>query len=379
MKLPFLATLFLLPTLLALCLERSSWSHGLCLALYALACYFAASHYLQVSVMWGSLLGTMRQIGRGELRAFHSGMLGGQFLQAHRAMEEVIANLGAIAEEARGASGHIVREAQAFADGNENLSRRTQAQAGTLQQTASSMEAMSAAVQANAHSCQSAQELAQRATQAAADGAGMVQRVVTTMAGIEDRSRKVADIVGMIEDIAFQTSILSLNAAVEAARVGEQGHGFAMVASEVRALATRSADSAREIRVLVTDAQAGVKQGSRLVGETGQIIARVVASVREAAASIGQIADASRQQAVGVGEIERALAQLDEVTRQNAEMVTTARTAVLSLGEEAARMTDTVALFTATQPDPTALHEPQGRLPGPPALMQAALGGEAAS
>jgi methyl-accepting chemotaxis protein len=373
-KLPLLASMFLAPTLLALLLPRSSLGQIVCLALYALACYFAASHYLQVAVMWDSLLGTMRAIGRGERRVTDTDRLGGQFLLMHGAMENVVANLGSIAEETRLGASRIAREAQALAAGNENLSRRTQAQGSTLLESAASMEAMSAVVQANARSCDSAQELAQRATQAAAGGADMVERVVNTMAQIEERSRKVADIVSMIESIAFQTNILSLNAAVEAARVGDHGHGFAVVASGVRALATRSANSASEIRKLIIDAQDGVKQGSRLVGETGAIIASVVASVNEAAASIGQIANASSEQAAGVGEIQRALAQLEQVTRQNAEMVTQARAAALSLGDEATRMMDTAVLFAGTGEGlPRAS---QGRLAGQPALLAASVGSE---
>jgi methyl-accepting chemotaxis protein len=344
-KLPFIAGLFLLPTALALVLERSAFNQGLEIALYALACYVMVAHYFQVQVMWDSLLGTMRAIGKGQLAALPANKLGGQFLMAHANMLKVIGNLGGIVGETRSGAERITVAAKEIAAGNVNLSHRTEEQASTLEETASGMEELSGTVKANAESCKTARSLAERANEVAGKGGEMVHRVIETMSRIDQSSRKVGDIIGVIEGIAFQTNILALNAAVEAARAGEQGRGFAVVASEVRSLAQRSAEAAKEIKGLIEESELSVNEGGQLVSETGKIIAEVVAAVSEVTRRIAEVAVASQEQSTGVDEINKALAQLEEMTQQNAAMVEQASAAAESLEEEAVRLAAGVRKF----------------------------------
>jgi len=350
LKLPFIASLFLLPTALSFVLERSAFSQGLAIALYALACYVMVAHYFQVQVMWDSLLGTMRAIGKGQLVAQSADKLGGQFLMTHVNMLKVIQNLGGIVGEARSGSERIAVAAKEIAAGNVNLSQRTEQQASALEETAAGMEELSGTVKANADNCKTARALAERANEVAAKGGQMVDRVVETMSRIDQSSKKVSDIIGVIEGIAFQTNILALNAAVEAARAGDQGRGFAVVASEVRSLAQRSAAAAKEIKGLIQASEEGVSEGGKLVTQTGEIIGEVVQAVSEVTRTIGEIAVASQEQSAGVDEINRSLAQLEQMTQQNAAMVEQANAAAAAFEEEAAKVEETVRAFGETGP-----------------------------
>ena len=360
LKLPFIGALFLLPTIVAYSVERSEFSQGLVFGLYLLACYVMAAHYFQVQAMWDCVLGTMRGISKGALLEKRAeDKVGGQFLAAHNSMLKVIRNLGGIVGEARTGAERITLAAKEIAAGNANLSHRTEAQASTLEQTASGMEELSGTVKANAESCRTARALADSANEVAVKGGEMVGRVVRTMARIDQSAKKVVDIIGVIEGIAFQTNILALNAAVEAARAGEQGRGFAVVAAEVRSLAQRSAEAAKEIKGLIEESVTSVEEGGALVDETGKIIGEVVKSVQEVTQRIGEIAVASQEQSTGVDEINRAIAQLEEMTQQNAAMVEQASAAATAFEEEAAKVAATVNTFTinvgrasATRPAP---------------------------
>jgi len=255
----------------------------------------------------------------------------GSFRQTLRLVQES-------SESIRMASGEV-------AIGNTDLSQRTELQAGSLQQTASSMEQLAGTVRQSADNARQADELAAGASQVAARGGEVVGQVVRTMEQIQASSRKIGDIIGVIDGIAFQTNILALNAAVEAARAGEQGRGFAVVASEVRSLAQRSAAAAREIKVLVGDSVEKVESGSRLVGDAGRTMGDIVAQVERVKLLIGEIAAAAGEQSSGLGAVNGAVGQLEQMTQQNAALVEQSAAAADSLKEQARRLTEAVAVF----------------------------------
>jgi len=232
-----------------------------------------------------------------------------------------------------------------IAQGNADLSTRTEQQAGSLQQTAASMEQLSATVKNNANTARQANQLAASASEVAARGGEAVGRVVSTMTEIQASSRKIAEIIGVIDGIAFQTNILALNAAVEAARAGEQGRGFAVVAGEVRNLAQRSAQAAREIKQLISDSVQRVDSGSRQVTEAGQTMRDIVDQVKRVADLIGEITSATLEQDSGIGQVNTAVSQLDQMTQQNAALVEQSAAAAESLKMQAARLAQAVAIF----------------------------------
>ncbi|MBC7663874.1 MAG: methyl-accepting chemotaxis protein, partial [Caulobacter sp.] len=230
--------------------------------------------------------------------------------------------------------------------GNAVLSQRTEEQASNLQQTAASMEELTATVKHNAETASAATQITSSASLAAAEGGRVVSEVVTTMEEISVASRKVADIVGVIDGIAFQTNILALNAAVEAARAGEQGRGFAVVASEVRSLAQRSGQAAREIKQLIMASTEKVEIGTRLVGTAGQSMTNIVAQVSRANDLIGEIGSSSNEQSKGISQVADAVTQLDQVTQQNAALVEESAAAAESLKVQAAKLAEIVSVFT---------------------------------
>jgi methyl-accepting chemotaxis protein len=232
-----------------------------------------------------------------------------------------------------------------IAQGNSDLSVRTEQTSANLQRAASSMEELSATIRQTADHSEQANRLSSVASEVAVRGGQAVEQVVETMAGITQSSRKIADIIGVIDGIAFQTNILALNAAVEAARAGEQGRGFAVVASEVRTLAQRSADAAREIKSLIEDSVNRVEQGSRLVGEAGATMGRIVDSVRETGVLIGEISRAANEQSAGVGLVNESVGELDGMTQQNAALVEESAAAALSLKDQAERLAAAVSQF----------------------------------
>ena len=232
-----------------------------------------------------------------------------------------------------------------IATGNLDLSARTEAQAASLEETASSMEQLTSTVRQNADNAREANQLAASASDIAAKGGSVVAQVVDTMESIKDSSRRIVDIIGVIDGIAFQTNILALNAAVEAARAGEQGRGFAVVATEVRSLAQRSAGAAKEIKHLIGDSVEKIDAGSILAGAAGTTMAEVVASVRHMTDIMSEIAAASQEQSAGIEQVNQAVAQMDEVTQQNAALVEQAAAAAQSLQDQAARLAHAVERF----------------------------------
>nr|WP_315197354.1 methyl-accepting chemotaxis protein [uncultured Aquabacterium sp.] len=239
----------------------------------------------------------------------------------------------------------IVTASSEIAQGNSDLSGRTEHQAASLQETAASMQQMNDTVRTNSDNARQANELATQATNVAAQGGNDVDAVVQTMTGIQESSRRIADIISVIDGIAFQTNILALNAAVEAARAGEQGRGFAVVASEVRSLAQRSANAAREIKGLITDSVEKVEQGTAQVNGAGRTIQDVVLQVRKVNDLIAEISSSSTEQSQGVGQINVAVSQLDQTTQQNAALVEQTSAAAESLRQQARQLADAVAVF----------------------------------
>ncbi|WP_208640153.1 methyl-accepting chemotaxis protein [Massilia violaceinigra] len=239
----------------------------------------------------------------------------------------------------------IALASREIAAGNQDLSSRTEAQASSLEETAASMEELTSTVKNNEDNASQANRLALEASTVAAQGGNIVSSVVTTMGSIEQSSRKIVDIISVIDGIAFQTNILALNAAVEAARAGEQGRGFAVVASEVRNLAQRSAAAAKEINALIGESVAGVDKGAALVAEAGTTMQRIVASTDKVAGIIGAIMGASAEQNLGIGQVNRAITELDDTTQQNAALVEQAAAAAQSLQQQAANLEQIVGGF----------------------------------
>ena len=266
----------------------------------------------------------------------------GQLLNALGRMNS---DLGAIVGQVRQSADAIAEGSAEIATGSLDLSQRTEEQAGSLEQTAASMEQLTATVRNNADTARRASELAGHAAKVAADGGQAVQQVVRTMSEISASATKIADIIGTIDGIAFQTNILALNAAVEAARAGEQGRGFAVVAGEVRTLAQRSAQAAKEIKALIGDSVAKVEAGTSQVDIAGSTIAGVVSEVGKVNALIAEISTASQEQSRGIVQVGEAVTQLDKMTQQNAALVEESAAAAESLKEQAARLAAVVAQF----------------------------------
>jgi methyl-accepting chemotaxis protein len=255
------------------------------------------------------------------------------------------ASLMSVVSNVRANSESVATASAQIAQGNQDLSQRTEEQASALQETAASMEQLSSTVKQNADNARQANQLAQGATGVAVKGGEVVSQVVTTMKGINDSSKKIADIISVIDGIAFQTNILALNAAVEAARAGEQGRGFAVVASEVRNLAGRSAEAAKEIKQLITASVERVEHGTALVDQAGETMTEVVGAIQRVTDIMGEISAASIEQSAGVSQVGEAVSQMDQVTQQNAALVEESAAAAESLKSQARALVQAVAFF----------------------------------
>jgi len=255
------------------------------------------------------------------------------------------ASLSRVVADVRSNSEGVATASAQIAQGNQDLSQRTEEQASALQQTAATMEELGTTVRNNAGSAQLANQLAQSASAVAAQGGEVVGKVVHTMQGISDSSRRIGDIIGTIDGIAFQTNILALNAAVEAARAGEQGRGFAVVASEVRSLAQRSAEAAKEIKTLIGRSVEQVEQGTALVDQAGKTMGEIVGSIQRVSAIVAEITTASVQQSSGIQQVGDAVGQMDQATQQNAALVEESAAAAESLKLQAQQLVQAVAVF----------------------------------
>ena len=290
-------------------------------------------------------LGVAHAIAGGDLSIRFAMSAWDETGQLMRALNQMNANMIAVVSDIGSNVYSIGAAASEIATGNANLSARTESQASSLEETASSMEQLTSTVKQNAENAHQANQLVVTTADIAANGSTVVGKVVATMASIKESSRKISDIIGVIDGIAFQTNILALNAAVEAARAGEQGRGFAVVASEVRGLAQRSASAAKEIKALISNSVEQVDAGGQLVDETGEAMDDILTSVQLVTEIMSGIAQASQEQSAGIEQVNQAVGQMDEMTQQNATLVEEAATAAASLQDQAAKLAEAVSVF----------------------------------
>jgi len=290
-------------------------------------------------------------VDRGELyHAVDTGKDGAARTSIMAALSEMSSNLRNTVSEVRDAAAGVTEISSQIAEGNRDLAARTEDQAASLEETASAMEELTSTVKQNDDNARQANELARNASEIAQQGGAIVGQVVQTMDSINTSSRKIVDIIGVIDGIAFQTNILALNAAVEAARAGEQGRGFAVVATEVRSLAQRSSAAAKEIKHLIDDSVEKVDTGTKLVEQAGDTMEQIVASVKRVTDVMGEISAASHEQSIGIEEVHRAIALMDQVTQQNAALVEQASAAVGTLQDQAASLNHAVGVFSLEAP-----------------------------
>jgi methyl-accepting chemotaxis protein len=296
----------------------------------------------------GDIVRVLGALAQGNLTQRIDAHYSGTFATMKNDANVTVEQLARIIGDIRAASETIHSGASEIAAGNQNLSQRTEEQASSLQQTAATIEQLTTTVKQNADSARQANELATTASSVAIKGGNVVNQVVTTMNSITESSKKIVDIISVIDGIAFQTNILALNAAVEAARAGEQGRGFAVVAGEVRNLAQRSASAAKEIKTLIGDSVDKVDTGSRLVDAAGRTMQDIVASVKRVTDIMGEISSASLQQSSGIEQVNQAIALMDQATQQNAGLVEQAAAAAESMRKQAGSLADSVGVFTLT-------------------------------
>jgi methyl-accepting chemotaxis protein len=321
-------------------------SIALMLAVLALAMIGGVMFSRTVSRPLGHALSCARAVATGNLSMDFDSSGKDEIAQLLAALKDMQSSLSQVVAKVRENAEGVATASAEIASGNLNLSSRTEEQAASLEETAASMEELTGTVRQNAENARQASTLADAASHTASRGGVMMGQVVETMHGIADSSSKVAEIIAVIDAIAFQTNILALNAAVEAARAGEEGRGFAVVAAEVRTLAQRSASAAKEIKALIAQSTDRVNAGSALVGNAGQIIAEIVGSVQRVTDIVGAISSASQEQSTGIEQVNTAVTQMDEVTQQNAALVEEASAAAHALAEQANSLRDAVAVFT---------------------------------
>ena len=293
----------------------------------------------------------MGAMSAGDLTRSIEGDYQGTFSELRDNANATIAKLTEVLGTIRSSADNVLNGSLEIADGNTNLSQRTEEQASSLAETASSMDEMTATVRQNADNAKQASQLAVSACDLAEKGGNAVSNVVTAMSDIKSCSGKIADIISVIDEIAFQTNLLALNAAVEAARAGEQGRGFAVVAGEVRNLAGRSASAAREIKELIKESVASVGEGSRLANDSGQTLDEIITSIRQVSDIIAEIAAAGEQQSAGIEQVNKTIAQMDDMTQQNAALVEQAASASAAMGEQAESLTRLVSFFKTGDED----------------------------
>jgi len=310
-----------------------------------LGAFFAYTLSRSITVPLRQAAVSARRISEGDLTETIDAVGRDEAAEVLTALHAMQANLGRVVSGVRSNAEGVATASAQIAQGNNDLSGRTEQQASALQQTAASMEELSSTVRQNSDNAQQANQLAQGATNVAVEGGEVVARVVDTMKGINESSRKISDIISVIDGIAFQTNILALNAAVEAARAGEQGRGFAVVASEVRSLAQRSADAAKQIKGLIGTSVERVEQGTALVDQAGSTMQEVVSAIRRVTDLMGEISAASMEQSSGVAQVGQAVTQMDQATQQNAALVEESAAAAASLRSQAEQLVQSVAVF----------------------------------
>ncbi|ELC7324609.1 HAMP domain-containing protein [Stenotrophomonas maltophilia] len=303
----------------------------------------------------GQLSQLLQSIAAGDLTARMDGQFNGVFARMRDDANTTVAQLTQIVGQIQASASSITLAAGEIASGNSDLSRRTEQQAANLEETAASMEELTSTVRQNAEHARQANQLAIGAHGVASQGGEVVGQVVTTMSAIEASSKKIAEIISVIDGIAFQTNILALNAAVEAARAGEQGRGFAVVASEVRTLAQRSAAAAKEIKGLIDDSVGKVAEGSSLVHQAGSTMGEIVASVQRVTDIMAEISAASQEQSAGIEQVNQTVVQMDETTQQNAALVEEATAAARAMEDQAVQLGEAVARFRLASQGTTAI------------------------
>jgi len=326
---------------------RTQWAIGIALAV-ATAAMVALALWLarRMTLPMNHAVDVADKLAQGDLTVDIHPSGNAETVQLLQSMSRMQRSFAGIVREVKGNAEGVATASAEIAQGNNDLSMRTEQQASSLEQTASSMEQLGATVKQNADSARQANQLALSASTVAVKGGDVVAQVVDTMKGINESSRKISDIISVIDGIAFQTNILALNAAVEAARAGEQGRGFAVVASEVRSLAGRSAEAAKEIKSLIGASVERVEQGSALVDQAGVTMTEVVSSIRRVTDIVGEISAASSEQSAGVSQVGQAVTQMDQATQQNAALVEQSAAAAESLRQQADQLVKAVAAFT---------------------------------
>ena len=294
---------------------------------------------------------TLLTLSEGDLTQKIENELIGEFNVIGTSINEFIDVLNGMVSNIRSASKEVFDSSKEIAAGNNELSHRTESQASSLEQTASAMEELTSTVQQNAENATEASKLSTGVMQKATDGGDVVKNAITAMSDINKSSKKIADIISVIDEIAFQTNLLALNAAVEAARAGEQGRGFAVVAAEVRNLAQRSAGAAKEIKGLINDSVEAVGQGTKLVDETGQTFTELVSAIDEVSRMLTDIDNAGKEQSAGIGEVSAAVSQMDEMTQQNAALVEEASASSQSMEEQAQSLLEQISFFNNGEED----------------------------
>uniref|UniRef100_UPI000D38DA14 methyl-accepting chemotaxis protein n=1 Tax=unclassified Variovorax TaxID=663243 RepID=UPI000D38DA14 len=346
--------------------RQLAWLGG-CIALAALLLGVGLVAFIRRTVRPISVLSAhVEAIGGGDLSGRLASQRRDEIGAITRSVEAMRASLVHIVREVRSGTDTIATASGQIASGNQDLSSRTEQQASSLEETAASMEELTGTVKQNADNARQANQLALSASGVAEKGGSVVSQVVDTMGAIDASSKKIVDIIGVIDGIAFQTNILALNAAVEAARAGEQGRGFAVVASEVRSLAQRSASAAKEIKTLIGDSVDKVEEGSRQVADAGRTMEEIVGSVKRVTDIMGEITAASQEQTSGIEQVNQAIAQMDQVTQQNAALVEEASAAAQSLQEQAGSLVQAVRVFRLDAPAAISHFEKKGLKSGAP-------------